>query len=228
MLYPDITRKQLENLYVEKGMSMMEISKRLGCSHHKVAYWMHEYKINRRSISQAIYLRSNPDGDPFRIKTPETRDELMLFGLGMGLYWGEGTKSNKNSVRLGNTDPEVIKSFISFLVLLCGVDKARLKFGLQIFSDISADSAIKYWLVQLRVDRSQIYKPVVTKSGSLGNYRNKNEYGVVTIYFGNTKLRDILVRQVAEIAQMVEHFNGNEKVTGSIPVLGSTNSMTIP
>lgn len=62
---------------------------------------------------------------------------------------------------------------------------------------------------------------MVTKSGSIGTYRSKNRYGVVTIYFGNTKLRDILVGQVAEIAQLVEHVNGNDGVTGSTPVLGS-------
>lgn len=223
MLYPIITKEILRELYLEKNLSMMQISKKLGCSVHKVSYWMSEYKVERRSISQAVYLRSNPKGDPFNIKAPVTSDELILYGLGIGLYWGEGTKSNKNSVRLGNTDPGIVKAFVSFLVLLCGVDKSLLKFGLQIFSDTNPNTALLYWLNTLEVAPTQFYKPIVTKSGSIGNYRKKNEYGVVTIYFGNTKLRDILVRQIAEIAQLVEHINGNDEVTGSIPVLGSRN-----
>lgn len=201
---------------------MMQISKELGCSHHKVAYWMNEYGIKRRTRSEAVYLIHNPDGDPFKIKTPKTTDELILFGLGVGLYWGEGTRSNINSVRLGNTDPEIIKCFIAFLVSLCGVDKHSLRFGLQIFSDIKPEIALQYWLDVLGIVRPQFFKPIVTKTGSIGTYRNKNKYGVVTIYFGNTKLRDILVRQVAEIAQLVEHVNGNDGVTGSTTVLGSS------
>ena|SRR3989344_7280626 len=222
MLYPVITKATLKNLYTKKSLSMMQISRQLGCSPHKVAYWMAEYKIERRSISQAIYLIHNPKGDPFMIKSPRTLEDHMLFGLGIGLYWGEGTKSSANSVRLGNTDPGIIKSFILFLDRLCGVDKTLLKFGLQIFSDIKPEVALRYWSNVIEIPEAQFYKPVVTKSGSVGTYRNKNKYGVVTIYFGNTKLRDILVGQVAEIAQSVERVNGNDEVTGSIPVLGST------
>ena len=227
MLYPVVTKKILRELYEEQNLSMMQIANQLGCSVHKVTYWMSAYDIKRRKISEAIYIMHNPNGDPFKIKAPETADELILFGLGIGLYWGEGTKSNKNAVRLGNTDPGIIRCFVKFLTELCGVNINSLKFGLQIFSDIKPEIALGYWLDALKVDKSQFYKPVVTKSGSIGTYRNKNQYGVVTIQFGNTKLRNIIVEQVAEIAQMAERFNGNEKVTGSIPVLGSIDQKNI-
>ena len=221
MLYPNVNKALLKELYLGKSLSMMQISKHLGCSHHKVAYWMSEYGIERRNRSQAVYLINNPNGDPFAVKPPRTPNEYILYGLGVGLYWGEGTKSNKNAVRLGNTDPGIIKCYIKFLEKLCGVDKSSLKFGLQIFSDINVETALEYWTSSIGISRSQFYKPVVTKSGSLGTYRNKNLYGVVTINFCNTKLRDILVEQIAEIAQLAERGNGNAKVTGSTPVLGS-------
>lgn len=201
MLYPNVTKQRLEGLYMEKGMSMMEISKRLGCSHHKVAYWMDEYKIKRRSISDAVYLRSNPNGDPFKIKKPETAEELMLFGLGLGLYWGEGNKAHRNAVRLGNSDPALLKSYILFLTRLCGVKKEALKFDLQIFSDINESSALQYWANALNVKTKQFFKPRVTISGSIGTYKKKSKYGVVTIYFGNTKLRNIVVGQITELVE---------------------------
>ena len=221
MLYPVITKKILRELYLEKNLSMLQISRNLGCSQRKVAYWMTAYKIKRRTISQAVYLKYNPKGDPFSFRAPKTADENLLYGLGLGLYWGEGSKSNLNAVRLGNTDPGIIKVFMTFLTNLYGVDESRFRFGLQIFSDTSPVIALNYWSKVLGVNKSHFYKPVVTKSGSIGTYRHKNMNGVVTIYFGNTKLRDILVGQVAEIAQLVEHVNGNDEVTGSTPVLGS-------
>ena len=191
----------LKALYIEKNLSMMQISKQLGCSHHKVAYWMSGYKIKRRSISDAVYLRSNPGGDPFKIKEPETAEELILLGLGVGLYWGEGNKAHQNAIRLGNSDPELLKSYILFLTKLCGVKKESLKFDLQIFSDINANSALSYWTRQLNVKTEQFFKPRVTISGSIGTYKKKSKYGVVTIYFGNTKLRNIVVGQITEVIE---------------------------
>jgi hypothetical protein len=117
----------------------------------------------------------------------------MLFGLGIGLYWGEGTKANLNSVRLGNTDPLLIQKFIDFLVTFFCVEKKDLKFGLQLFTDIDLSSALDFWAKQLNIDRGQINKPVVTKSGAVGTYRKKSEYGVLTVMYHNKKLRNQLI-----------------------------------
>ena len=106
----------------------------------------------------------------------------------MGLYWGEGNKANKTSVRLGNSDPGVIKIFIKFLVDCYSVDKQRLRFGLQLFSDCDQQKALAYWVRYLGVEVSQFYRITVTISGSIGTYRHKNKYGVVTVYFNNKKL----------------------------------------
>jgi len=203
MLYPRITEAVLRDLYIEKHLSMMQISKELGCSHHKVAYWMTQYKIDRRSISQAVYLVNNPHGDPFTIKVPKTPEELILFGLGVGLYWGEGNKAHRNAVRLGNTDSKLLKTYILFLTELCGIRKDSLKFDLQVFSDINIAAALKYWCKTLNVKKEQFFKPRVTISGSIGTYKKKSEYGVVTIYFGNTKLRDIIVGQITEVVERI-------------------------
>lgn len=200
MLYPVLKRALLEDLYIGKKQSMMQISRRLGCSHHKVAYWINEYEIPRRSRSEGVYLRHNPNGDPFKLVKPKTANDHFLYGLGLGLYWGEGTKASKNAVRLGNSDPRIIKTFMKFLIQLYSVDKSALRFGLQIFSDVNPREALTYWLAELDVGQSQFYKPLVTRSGKVGNYRVKNRYGVVTIYFGNTKLRNELVNQIADVA----------------------------
>lgn len=183
----------LENLYIQRHYSMQEIAMQHGCSLNKVVYWADKHGIKRRSISDAIYLRNNPNGDPFHIKKITTLEDAQLFGLGVGLYWGEGTKANNSSVRLGNTDPELLKAFMRFLTESCGVPKEKLKFGLQLFTDIDPEAALAYWMQQLEAKSSQFYKITVTISGSLGTYRKKSMYGVVTIYYHNKKLRDILV-----------------------------------
>lgn len=98
----------------------------------------------------------------------------------MGLYWGEGNKKNKNSIRLGNTEPRIIKHFIKFLIDMLGIYKPKLKFGLQIFSDISGKSALSYWLKELKefgINKKQFFKVTITPSRSIGNYKEKSKWG---------------------------------------------------
>src|SRR5665213_633896 len=122
-----LQRQQLESLYLDDGLSMMEISNLLNCSNHKVVYWMDLYKIKRRSISDAVYQKNHPDGDPFDIKPIKTKKDIKLLGMGVGLYWGVGNKANKTSIRLGNTDPALLRVFMKFLIELLGVKKADLR-----------------------------------------------------------------------------------------------------
>lgn len=189
------SESQLESLYIEKGKSAFEISKDLRCSEHKINYWLCRYNIPKRSIADAMYKKNNPNGDPFKIKEIKALKDAKLYGLGLGLYWGEGNKKNKNSIRLGNTDPSIIRRFIEFLIKILGIKKSKLKFGLQIFSDISKKKALNFWLKELssfNVSTSQFFKVTITPSRSIGNYREKSKYGVITVHFSNTKLKKII------------------------------------
>ncbi|MBT3835441.1 hypothetical protein HOF56_04330 [Candidatus Peribacteria bacterium] len=186
-----ISSKILKNLYQGNGKSMKEISDHLDCSVHKVQYWMNEHKIKRRSISDAIYLQNHPNGDPFKFVPPKTKEDHYLFGLGLGLYWGEGTKSCKYAIRLGNTDPDLIIKFMEFLIRFFDVKKSDFKFGLQIFTDLDVNKVLNFWTKKLDVHHNQFGKPIITISGSIGTYRKKSEHGVVTVHYNNVKLRKL-------------------------------------
>ncbi len=175
---------------------MQQIADQLNCSMQTVHYWMKHYGIERRTISEAVYSRHNPQGDPFKQKDITTLKDAELYGMGIGLYWGEGTKANKYAVRLGNSDPLLLQVFMKFLTDLFAVNKSALRFGLQLFSDIDPAEALQYWTSKLGINASQFYKPHITPSGSLGTYKKKSRYGVVTIYYHNKKLRDIIVGQL--------------------------------
>ena len=194
-----LKKYDLKYLYSEKKLSVAEISIPLKCSQGKIDYWLAKYEIQKRSIGDALYEKLNPNGDPFKAREPRTKDEGILFGIGIGLYWGEGTKSNKGSIRLGNTDPRLIRKFIEFLIFFYGIDKKRLRFGLQIFGDMNTKSPIRFWMRALNVPRSQFHKKIiVTPHHGIGDYRKKTEHGVVTIYFNNRKLRDIICHAIDE------------------------------
>jgi hypothetical protein len=190
--------KTLKRLYIKEKKSSANIAKVFDCSENKINYWLKKNKIPKRSISEAMYVKKNPNGDPFNFKFPKNTVDAQLFGLGIGLYWGEGNKANKNTVRLGNSDARLLKIFITFLVRFFGIKKEDLKFHLHLFTDIKIDDAKKYWIDELNINEEQIYKPFISISGSIGTYRRRSEYGVMTVYYGNTKLRNKLVHLIEE------------------------------
>lgn len=193
-----IHKEVLKKLYIEEGKSMKDIAEHLGCLQHKVAYWMSKHKLATRSIGDAVYLKNNPHGDPFSFHAPKTMEEAELYGFGLGLYWGEGTKADKGAARLGNTDCGLIEKFIEFLSVIFSVKRANLKFGLQLFNDVSEAEAMDFWRKKLRIKNSQFYKTVITQSRAGGTYRKKSKYGVLTVYFHNRKLRDLLVSKLPQ------------------------------
>lgn len=191
----------LEKTYLSQKLSVSQIANIQKCSENKITYWLQKHNIPKRTIAEAIYIRSNPKGDPFICTKPNTAKEWFMYGVGIGLFWGEGNKVNKNSVRLGNSDPELVKYFLTFLRRLYKIDESKLRFGLQLFSDIPKNKALRYWSKQLGVPKSQFQKVIVSRSMNKGTYRKKAAYGVLTIYFSNTKLRDIIISAITELRE---------------------------
>jgi len=87
-----IKKDFLVDEYQIKRKSVSDISKLLKCSQNTVTYWLQKYNIKKRNISDALYIKNNPRGNPFLFKTPKNSQQWFLYGLGLGLYWGEGNK----------------------------------------------------------------------------------------------------------------------------------------
>lgn len=194
-----VERSVLNNLYIRDGKSMQEIAVLLNCSLNTVVYWMDKYRIKTRSRSEAVYLKKNPHGDPFHFSKPRGSKDIILFGLGLGLYWGEGTKADKNTVRLGNSDPALVRIFMNFLSTVYGVSKEDLSFAIQIFNDVRPEDALTFWSQELGVMKNQFRKTIITPSRGKGTYRKKSKYGVLTVYFCNMKLRNAIMHELQKL-----------------------------
>jgi hypothetical protein len=189
----------LIDLYVNQRRSSAQISRYINCSENKVNYWLVKYEIKKRTISDAIYELRNPLGDPFFIKNPKTLREGILFGLGLGIYWGEGLKRGKGGVRITNTDAKMVRKFVDFLEKFCGVDKNKLRFSLQIFKDNIPQKAISYWIRELDIRKEQFYKTIISEVRGKGTYKYKSEYGVIIVYFNNVKLKRIILEMIEKV-----------------------------
>lgn len=197
-----ICKTLLVDKYIHEKKSARLIANEIGCSENKVNFWLKRYKIQKRSISEAVYLKSNPTGDPFAFNQPQNIASSLLFGLGIGLYWGEGNKKNKTTVRLGNTDPFLIRSFITFLIKIYEVKREKFRFGLQIFNDMDPEEVLSFWVKELGFPRSHFGKVIVTPARAAGTYREKTKHGVLTVYVSNSKLRNILNSEIEKMKEM--------------------------
>jgi len=102
---------------------------------------------------------------------------------------GRGTKKNKGSVRLGNTDPQLVKRFVEFLKHFYDIQEGKFRFGLQIFSDMSSKEALNFWVNYLGVSAQTVYKSNQdSQLGASERMREKTKHGVLTVYVSNKKL----------------------------------------
>lgn len=194
-----IQKGVLQKFYLREGKSFEEIAGEMNCSVHRISYWMKKHRIPTRTISEAVYLKNNPDGDPFCYKAPITKEQAILFGLGLGLYWGEGTKASQYAVRLGNSDPLLVRTFLRFMIDFFQVKKEDFRFSVQLFSDMDVKAIEEFWIKYLSISRNHLYKTTVTISGSLGTYRHKSKYGVITLHYNNKKLRECLEKEFVRV-----------------------------
>ncbi len=192
-------KKTLENLYLVKKLSSTEIALKFDCSATKINYWLSFYKIQKRTISDAVYQKNNPKGDPFSFRPPKTPDQVFLFGLGLGLFWGEGSKRNVHAVRFANSDPEMVKKFVDFLVKIYHINRAKLRFQLLTYDDLNPGDLVAFWARYLSVKNTQFFKTTLLKKRGKGTYITKMKHGVILVHFGNMKLRNLILSQIANI-----------------------------
>ena len=192
------SKNQLKLLY-NSGLSMMQISRKMKLSHSKIAYWMNKYRIPKRSISEAVYQKQNPKGDPFEIKSINNLSDAFLSGLGLGIYWGEGNKADRNSLRVGTSDPRMIIAFKRFIKHLYQVPECKFGYSLMCFKDSSKTIARTFWSRQLNIKPHKLGKITLIPSMGKGSYRKSSSYGVCTVYVCNTKLKKIIMDQLRQL-----------------------------
>lgn len=186
-----LTEKIIEEYL--SGKSAKEVGEALGIKEKKVRYWMEKAGVKARSRSEATYFKRNPKGNPFKIIDQlQNPNDLLLFFVSIGLYLGEGTKRGNSTLALGNTDPNILKTFLKFLRTLCKVDESKIFAEMNIFDDVNANEAIKYWVQNVGLSKNQIRHITIRKCKG-GTYKNKSKYGTLTIKVCNSKLKKIIL-----------------------------------
>lgn len=115
-----------------------------------------------------------------------TKRDLLVLGL--GLYWGEGSKRSPGDVSLANTDPNLHEVFLRWLRLL-GVRDDELIVALYIAPGYDPEKHLRWWKKRLGLKslKAEHSYEVITKS-SKRHIQRKGYHGTLTIRHGNIDL----------------------------------------
>lgn len=193
----------------KNGKSAHAIAEINGVSANAILNILRYNNIPMRTRSEASYVKLNPNGDPFMLLEKMTPEEEHLKAMALALYITEGNVKSKNSVRFSNSNPAIIKIFVKFLKIVCGVPREKIRVSLIVYPDIGTKAARDYWSNFLGLPKEQFSKTTVLRRKN-NNHKKHSEWGTATIYVHNSRLLNIIkgwVKEYAHVAQLVEHVD---------------------
>ena len=115
-----------------------------------------------------------------------------LFLIGIALYWGEGTKSERNSNRslsIANSDPDMIAVFLKFMRDILKIKEEKITAGIHVYPSTNVVEARNYWSSIIKLDSHKFYivNQVSRASRSKRPY-NSLPYGTAVIKVCDRKL----------------------------------------
>ena len=182
----------------EKGKIAKEIAKDLNVDIDAVFYFMRKHNITRRSLPERNKLRYEMKAPSFALKKTLSRKGEVLKVLAVAIYWAEGYKSEKaKCVDLANSDAEMIRIFMKFLRIVCGIDEARLRVLLYCHDTKAIPELISYWSKLTGIPPKLFTKPYVPKRNSSSNHRNMSR-GLIHVRYYDKKLLQLILSWIED------------------------------
>ena len=192
----------------KSGKSYKEIRRELGVPLSTLSDWFRNLEwsqktsenLNRKNL-EASRLRiihlGKIRGDNLKKLYRSAREEAAkdfsllkhhpLFVAGVMIYWREGDKASKNSFRISNSDPVLVKIFLSFLRKVCGAEESRIRAGLLLYPDLDPQTCEVYWSEKIGLDIRNFTKSIVIR----GKHKTKRvSHGICTLNFSSRFLKE--------------------------------------
>ena len=184
-----------------KGMSYLQIAKRLGVSTSSLSRWLHNisYQHKKFDINKASHAFKNR-GSLLRlekirrvksikseaIKQIDKASKRDLLIGGAALYWAEGTKVGEE-VCMSNSDPQVIKFAMKWFREMYKVDEEKFRIQMHLHTDLNYDRCLCYWMNTTSLPQEPFNKAYI-KDSTLGHRKNRLYNGTVKIRVNDKNL----------------------------------------
>lgn len=190
--------QKIQVLYCSEKLSARQIADKLGYSLEAVYYAMRKYGIKRRKPAENSKIQFERKPLSFKVRSRLSKKDTELKLAGVMLYWSEGYKTEKSyGIDFANSDITMLKLFISFLRVICGVDEKRLRIFLYCHTSVGQKKLVDFWSEQLNVPVAQFTKPYVRKDYRVDK-SNKMPYGLVHIRYADKKLLALILSWIEE------------------------------
>lgn len=180
----------------EEGYSYSYIVEKTGLSKSTLSGWLSDvaYAPNETTIRRLGKARAAAGARKALIKMQGIEEiriqaikeaeriskrDLLMFGL--GLYLGEGSKTN-DIVRISNSDPVVIQTAVVWFKLL-GVGKEQLVARVHLYPDSDIKKSLQFWSQTTSIPISQFHKSQIDgRTGKKSSKRGRLPFG--TLHLG--------------------------------------------
>lgn len=201
----------------KEGKSYSQIKKELKISKSTLSRWLRTIPLTKIQIEK-LQNRNQERIEKFiqtmRLKREKRLDQYYqheksrilplstkeLYLSGIFLYWGEGNKTSRSSISVSNTDPEVLKFTIFWMIESLNIKKEKIKIYLHLYSDMSVKKEISYWSNQLNIDSKHFSKPYIKKTKKIFIDQKGFGHGTCTVVFNNTQFKETLLMSIKAIS----------------------------
>lgn len=150
----------------------------------------YQYMTKSLTRSKTIYNLRNPLGDPFNYN-PSKNHTLETVGL---VLWA--TEGDKTQLSLSNGNPTIIRRYLQFLRIVCGLKEEKIKAVIHCHDTLSYESCRKYWSGITKIPVSQFNKPYIKKDRG---GKRKYPFGIIRIVAINIKLIHIFKERLKDL-----------------------------
>ena len=180
--------------YRKRGYSYGMISEKLGLAKNTLSNWLKEipYKFNEETLKRIKLapIKSSQITHNRKVANILTIKKLAkteigkltkrdLWLLGIGLYLGEGSKLYE-TVRLINSDPEIIKLAMRWFREICGLKNENFVSSIHSYPDNNIKETISYWSKITKISKKQFGKTQIDQRiNKSGKKKRKLPYGTL-------------------------------------------------
>ncbi len=201
------TEKDQARLLRKQGLSMNEIVSTLGVAKSSVSLWVRDVEltleqkeglskknrsvasIEKRRIARLTNERAKRDV-VFNAAAADIKNlskENLLY-LGLGLYWGEGSKTSRGSVSFFNSDPRAIQIMKRFFKEICEMPDDKFRVHIFLHPHLDSEKAEQYWSEITGVPRTQFQKTAMQHNKASKNKKDNLPFGTCMLGVYDTNL----------------------------------------
>lgn len=202
-----------------RGYSVKEIADELHIAKGTSSLWVRNIKLNKKAkerLKERKFLGYYRSSLTWQKKRASKEKEYRLRALKRLnnirknpeynkiycaiLYWCEGTKNYKDGVRFTNSDPELIKTFLTLLRKSFLLDEKRFRALMHLHFYHKESRQLKFWSQITKIPKSQFLKSFWKKSEHI---RIKPDYqGCLSLRYNDSNIARQLQYLYKEFAKL--------------------------